>query len=134
MQIAENASIAILLRKRDEVVRDLGPSIQSLWALAGDQIQDWPGRKKLWSALVPGIQFNRLSRWDELQAAVFARNVIAHAGGEVVAHERSNAEKHRKSLAKIGIELVGNRLWITPGAVETCGDVVSDFVLWLDSR
>jgi len=134
MQIAEDASTVMLLRKRDEVAAKLGSNIGALWALADYRIDKWSGRKELWTALVPALTFDGPSRWAELQAGAFVRNVLAHGGGTMNQSQLRDAGKQSQNLRKLGVSVVGHRLALSADSVELCRNVVRDFVLWLDSR
>lgn len=124
-----------------EHLEDLLPSertdfLQDLYLREEDQaIGTWRNmqdRYRKWFK----INISGYENWDSLNAAINARNSIAHGLGELTRRQKRDKQRQNleRDLARIGITLSDGRLRLSDRALAESLVVFVEFVIWLDEE
>ncbi len=131
--IAEEFSVGRLVDATEPLLPHKPPFIASWWSRElADARATWDRRKTAW-ARIHEVRLNKYPGWKTLDGFICARNVIAHALGELSTRQLTDpADKTLGRLKAAGISTVNTRMVLTDEHVERCADVVRTYVDWLD--
>ena len=104
------------------------------WDRVVEGVQRWPERKSVWSSIFE-VQLASFGRWDQLDALILARNVIAHGLGTLTRRQQTGGipkEGVVQKLRKLTIDVDGLDLVIEKPQVDLCAGLVLEFIEWLD--
>ena len=91
----------------------------------------WKERKDAFATLHL-LSLGTLAGWESLDAAIQARNAIAHGLGTLTVRQRDG--KTRDKLAKISVRVRAHQLLVTDEALVTCRDAAVTFIEAVDSN
>ena len=73
--------------------------------------------------------------WERFSTIYFVRNVLVHENGEVTALTDNKREELRNKYARAhGVSVEGSELEIRPEFVNSCVDVLQEFMVFLDAK
>jgi hypothetical protein len=102
-------------------------------SLNEDDVFSWPKRQKAWLAHL-NVDFVRLQRWNEVKGYIQVRNALQHGLGRLT---ESQLGKWRDETLLVvrssrGIDLKGDRIYVSSEAVASCADACRGLILELD--
>jgi len=93
---------------------------------------NWQRREKTFSSL-HGISLRSGPRWTTIEAAIEARNSVAHGLGNLTTRQKRRRDIARQ-LGRADIVVGGGRIYLTPASLRTVADATRGFISWLDSQ
>jgi hypothetical protein len=109
--------------------------LDDIYNAAEDQaISSWPKIAESYKRWIH-INLNKYPDWKKIEAALDARNAIAHGVGQLTRRQsRKNQSELEASLKSININVRGARLDISEIAIKEMAAVCRRFIIWLDQQ
>jgi hypothetical protein len=132
--VAEQFSHALLIEASERQIDLTHPFRLELWKKAEQQAEGaWPEHIEAWKRW-HNVRLRECPMFSRFDAFVEARNAIMHGLGNLTRRQlrKDGGRSLKEQLAKVGIQVQGTRLVVTPSSVKLSAEVSRDFIAWLD--